>query len=229
MSESEKRIFSAKELKEFDGKDGRPAYVSYKGLVYDVSTSHLWNNGTHANRHFSGFDFTEIMENAPHNEESLLKFPVVGEISKTVTSKLTLIHKIERLHLHSIMVHFSIAYSLIVFLLAVVYIFTGNIFWERVSYYMLMLGLVAAFPSVLSGFFSWNVTYESMMIKNIFWKIILSTVLLIIISTTFIWRTVDPNLLVSETVSSYLYLALLFTLIPMLTILGHLGGRIVYH
>lgn len=229
MGNSTKRIFSIKELKEFDGKEGRPAYIAYKGLVYDVSSSHLWLNGTHADRHFSGFDFTEIIENAPHNEEALLKFPVVGEVGKPVSLKHQLAHRIEGLHFHSMLVHFPIAYSLIVFLLALVYILTGNISWERASYYMLALGFLAAPPAVLSGFFSWKVTYEGSMIKTIFWKIVLSAVLIVVITVGFIWRSADPNLLAAETSMSYLYLALLFSLIPIVAILGHLGGRIVYH
>ncbi len=229
MGNSTKRIFSIKELKKFDGKEGRPTYVAYKGLVYDVSSSHRWLNGTHMGRHFGGFDFTEVMENAPHNEEALLKFPVVGEISKLVSPKHILVHRIERLHLHSMLVHFPIAYPLIVFLLALVYILTGNISWERASYYMLTLGFLSAPTAALSGYFSWKVTYEGRMTKHILQKIVLSAVLIIVITVCFIWRSADSNLLTAETSLSYFYLTLLFSLIPIVAILGHLGGRIVYH
>jgi predicted heme/steroid binding protein len=47
------RYLTQKELKEFDGKSGKPAYVAFKGKVYDVSQSHLWVNGDHTGRHFA--------------------------------------------------------------------------------------------------------------------------------------------------------------------------------
>jgi len=227
MGNNAQQIFTIDELKEFDGKDGRPAYVCYKGLIYDVSSSKRWLNGTHMDRHFSGFDLTEIMENAPHNEERLLKFPIVGELSKTVNLKQTLVQKIERLHLHAIFVHFPIAYTLIVFLLALIYFLTGNVFWERASYLMLALGLLAALPAIVFGLFSWKVTYKGKMIKNILRKIVLSSALFIVIIISFIWRSADPELLAAESLLSHLYLALLFSLIPIVAILGHSGGRIV--
>ena len=39
--------FSKEELARYDGKNGRPAYVAYKGKVYDLSDSFLWNDGNH--------------------------------------------------------------------------------------------------------------------------------------------------------------------------------------
>jgi tetratricopeptide (TPR) repeat protein len=34
--------FSTSELKEFDGKEGRSAYVAFKGKIYDVTNSSFW-------------------------------------------------------------------------------------------------------------------------------------------------------------------------------------------
>jgi predicted heme/steroid binding protein len=74
------RVFSAKELKQFDGKKGRPAYVGHKGFVYDVSGSFHWKNGTHWVVHQAGQDLTKEMENAPHFDDLLLKFDKVGRL-----------------------------------------------------------------------------------------------------------------------------------------------------
>ena len=32
------------ELKNYDGKNGRKAYIAYKGKIYDVSESFLWKS-----------------------------------------------------------------------------------------------------------------------------------------------------------------------------------------
>ena len=127
------------------------------------------------------------------------------------------------------LVHFAIAYPLIVFLLALIYVLTGGISWERASYYILTLGFAAAPPAMLSGWFSWKVTYGGRMTRHILPKIVLSVVLIIVITVGFIWRSIDPDVLAAETFVRYLYLALLFSLIPIVAVLGHLGGRIFYH
>lgn len=78
------RSLSASELSAFDGKDNRPAYVGYKGLIYDVSTSPLFDDGAHYG-HLAGRDLTAAMAGAPHGDELLAPFPVVGKLSTTST------------------------------------------------------------------------------------------------------------------------------------------------
>ena len=70
--------FTKEELALYNGKNGKPTYVSYKGKVYDVSTSFLWKDGNHQVLHEAGVDLTAAMEQAPHGEEALEKFPVIG-------------------------------------------------------------------------------------------------------------------------------------------------------
>ncbi|MDH5267457.1 MAG: cytochrome B5 [Candidatus Bathyarchaeota archaeon] len=70
--------FTEEELIQYNGKNGNPVYVVYKGKVYDVSTSFLWKDGTHQVLHTAGVDLTEALEQAPHGGDALEKFPVVG-------------------------------------------------------------------------------------------------------------------------------------------------------
>jgi len=76
------RTFTREELREFDGREGRPAYVAFRGKVYDVSGSFLWRGGKHQVLHQAGEDLTEAMQEAPHGEELLARFPVVGELQE---------------------------------------------------------------------------------------------------------------------------------------------------
>lgn len=64
----------------FDGKEGRPAYVAYKGEVYDVTESRLWKEGSHMRRHQAGFDLTEALSQAPHGEDRVLGMPRIGSL-----------------------------------------------------------------------------------------------------------------------------------------------------
>lgn len=71
--------FTVEDLKSYDGREGRPAYVAYKGNVYDVTESAMWEEGDHGGMHDAGRDLTEEHEDAPH-EEYVLDFPQVGTV-----------------------------------------------------------------------------------------------------------------------------------------------------
>ena len=81
------RKFTRKELAFYNGKYRRPAYVGYKGKIYDLSSSFLWRNGQHQVLHNAGLDLTANISQAPHGAEFLFKFPVIGSIAKIAKSK----------------------------------------------------------------------------------------------------------------------------------------------
>ena len=62
--------FTIAELSRYDGKEGRAAYLAFKGKVYDATGSRLWKDGKHQATHFAGADLTEVIANAPHGEEN---------------------------------------------------------------------------------------------------------------------------------------------------------------
>ena len=78
------KTFTLADLAQFDGKDGRAAYVAVDGVVYDVTGSARWPEG----RHFScnldamaGNDLSEEIGQAPANMRALLgQMPVVGRL-----------------------------------------------------------------------------------------------------------------------------------------------------
>ena len=76
------RSFTTQELKRYDGKQGRPAYLAYNHTVYDVTGSFLWQDGKHMAAHFAGTDLTEELSEAPHSAALLERFLIVGTLSK---------------------------------------------------------------------------------------------------------------------------------------------------
>ena len=71
------------QLSSFDGKEGRPAYIAYKGIIYDIGGSRLWRNGQHMMKHAAGTDLTAALKNAPHGEDKVLAMPQVGMCVET--------------------------------------------------------------------------------------------------------------------------------------------------
>jgi predicted heme/steroid binding protein len=74
------KVLTKEEVAQYNGKNGNPAYVIFKGKVYDVSSSFLWKDGIHQVFHSAGVDLTNALEQAPHGGDVLEKFPVVGII-----------------------------------------------------------------------------------------------------------------------------------------------------
>ncbi len=77
--------FTEKELAKFNGKNGKPAYIAYKGKVFDVSASFLWKDGKHQVLHEAGKDLTAALQQAPHGEDVLKRFPAIGILIKNKT------------------------------------------------------------------------------------------------------------------------------------------------
>jgi predicted heme/steroid binding protein len=71
--------FTAEELAAADGKEGRPAYVAYQGVVYDLSESPMWAGGDHEGMHVAGHDLTAEQDDAPHDVH-VTDFPKVGQL-----------------------------------------------------------------------------------------------------------------------------------------------------
>jgi predicted heme/steroid binding protein len=76
--EGVQRKFNLEELKQYDGKEGRHAYIAYKGKVYDVTDNYLWIDGDHQGEHVAGKDLTEDIASAPHGEENLERVKLIG-------------------------------------------------------------------------------------------------------------------------------------------------------
>jgi len=74
------RGFTREELAQYNGRDGRPILISHRGKVYDVSESFLWQDGRHQVLHRAGVDLTGDLDKAPHGEDLLERFPVIGTL-----------------------------------------------------------------------------------------------------------------------------------------------------
>lgn len=72
------RKFRREELAKYNGKSNSPAYIAYRGKVYDVSNSFLWMGGKHQVLHEAGKDLTKDLKDAPHGPELLDRVPIIG-------------------------------------------------------------------------------------------------------------------------------------------------------
>ncbi len=222
------RRFKRDELATFDGSDGRPIYVAAEGKVYDVTGSHLWAGGRHMGVHGAGNDLSEGLQNAPHDSEVLSRFPVVGVLVEDEVIEVSLTRKIADLYPHPIISHFPIVFSTVAPLFSILFILTGEGSYELASFYVLVMGFLASPLCGLAGVFSWKVNYGSRRSSQFNRKILFTASLVIVMTTCLVWRTLVPDVLVSLSIYSYVYLILQMSLALMAGILGHTGGKIVF-
>jgi len=79
----EEQLFTARELRKQYGYDN-PAFIAYKGIVYDVSDCPRWRSGLHEHLHFPGQDLTGELFDAPHGEEVFTR-PGVKRVGKLIS------------------------------------------------------------------------------------------------------------------------------------------------
>lgn len=70
-------FISLEELARRNGQEMPEIWVGYKGKIYDVTSSELFKGGYHY-FHPTGIDLTTDMEDAPHLEDVMDDFEIVG-------------------------------------------------------------------------------------------------------------------------------------------------------
>lgn len=188
----------------------------------------MWIDGRHSDRHSAGEDLSERMVNAPHDEEVLAQFPIVGELIPEAFGN-RFVANIQRAHLHPMIVHFSESCPMLAALFVFVFVFVSQVrTFEVMAYYLIILGFFSSIGCMVTGFFSWIVGYERTLTTIFSRKIIFSFMLTAIISVLSAWRTLDRGVLTHMDKWTPVYAALVLVMVPVVIVLGHYGGRIVY-
>ena len=81
QQEADARTVSLVELESADGLDGRPAWISVTGIVFDVSQSPGWEDGEHRGV-LAGTDGTDLFVTSPHGFDTMSRTPVVGRLAE---------------------------------------------------------------------------------------------------------------------------------------------------
>jgi len=233
---TDRRRFTQQELADFDGQDGRPAYVAYEGKVFDVTESKLWRKGKHVRVHFAGVDLTREMAAAPHEADVMDRMPQVGVIAEEAGeaggpaepprwAQLVL----DR-HPHPITVHFPIALGLVAALFILLSLVFGG--WSaapylaRAAFYNLVVSALTMAPAIATGLLSWYYNYSAVWTPIYRAKTALSIVLVVL--------TLAALALKLFVVGSgagpafWVYALLVLAQAPTVVALGYYGGKITF-
>ncbi len=229
--------FDPKELSKFNGKEERPAYVAYQGRVIDVSQSKLWKGGLHMTRHHSGNDLTTDIRAAPHTPEVLDRYPQVGVMQEEEVPKRPMPKPLTRLltrfpflrrHPHPMMVHFPIVFMVSTTLFNLLYLISGVKAFEITALHCLGAGILFTPVAVLTGWYTWWLNYLAKPLRPVSIKVRFSLILIVVQVVVFVWRIAVPDILSPFEGASAVYLLLVLSLIPLVTIIGWFGAQMTY-
>jgi predicted heme/steroid binding protein/uncharacterized membrane protein len=231
--------FDIAELENYDGNNGRPVYVAYKGKVYDVSSSKLWRNGLHMKRHHAGQDMTTDIQGAPHEPDVLERYPQVGTLKKESAqvaeieiprSLAWLLEKVPMLrrHPHPMTVHFPIVFSFSTTIFSILYLITGIKSLENTALHCLGAGILFTVVAIGTGLYTWWLNYMAKPMTAAKVKIPLSLTLLVIQIIVFIWRMNVPQIMDSIRGVNVIYLLLVVSLFPVVVVIGWFGAHLTF-
>jgi predicted heme/steroid binding protein/uncharacterized membrane protein len=228
VGDVEKQI-TEDELKRCDGQEGRPAWVAFRGKVYDVSASRLWSAGMHMKRHQVGRDLTADFAAAPHDESVFQRLPLVGKLVAAERKELPRIVSLYLdLHPHPVSVHFPIALTLVSAAFLILYLVTGIESLVDAAYYALLAGIIVSPVTMLTGVVSWWYNYGHKRQPTFNGKAGLSVALFVAgVVTVGLWAVNRDAFLERETVG-WICFALVIVMSGLVLSLGKLGGTLVF-
>lgn len=223
--------FSERELIEYDGKNGRRAFIAFNGKVYDVTDSSKWREGLHFRAHSAGIDLSNSLNDSTHGPEVLAGFPVVGDFdtAEEISSfKRFLVYTANR-HAHSIFSHFTVSSFVLapIILICSMAIPTWKPF-ESLSFQLLFIGFLSLPFSISTGLISWWAKYSFDLSGLIKKKLMFSFFLLIVSTIIVFWRLLGSDLILWNLSLWLLYACLNLFAFLCNAILGKVGGELTF-
>lgn len=229
--------FDPEELAQCDGKDERAAHIVHRGKVIDVSKSKLWQGGVHMKRHHAGRDLTTDLQAAPHGPEVLDRYPQVGILEKEGIPEIKVPRALDgllakfpmlRRHPHPMTVHFPIVFMFCTPVFNILYLITGTKAFEWTALHCLAGGILFTVVALLTGFYTWWLNYMARPLKAVTIKRRLAIAMLVTEIVVFIWRIKVPSILDCFGIASLIYLLLVLSFLPMVTIMGWYGAKLTF-
>lgn len=229
--------FDLGEIEKYNGKEGNPVYVVHGGKVYDVSESRLWKTGTHMKRHPAGKDLTVDIQAAPHEADVLQRYPQVGIVKPQddleieipdILARLLASFPMLRRHPHPMTVHFPIVFMFSTTLFNILFLATGHRPFELTALHCLGAGVLFTIVTIMTGLYTWWLNYFSKPSKATTIKKRTSFIMLTVAVVAFVWRLSVPDVLVQLQGAGFIYLLLILSLLPLVTVIGWFGAELTF-
>ena len=127
---------------------------------------------------------------------------------------------------HAIAAHFSNGLIPVAVLYLLLTLSTGNVYFEHTIEHLIVIVLLAIPVSFFSGIHDWKKKYRAAKAPVFINKIRLSGLLFLLCASAVGIRLAVPDVMSRPGIEHWLYIALLFSMLPVVTLLGHYGGKL---
>lgn len=222
------------ELEQYDGKEGRPAYIAYKGVIYDVTDNIHWEGGEHMGQLHAGQDLTPYLEQAPHGEEVFEELKRVGTLEADPAEPSASPEKGEsgvrewyrKYHPHPMTVHFPIALHFFAGGMDLLFLADPTEAYEISVFYAFFAATFMGGVAMIPGLLSWGINYGFSKARAFMVKLYVSILTVVLGTIVIIMRLESPDLAYGDGAASYVYHGTVFGTVACVIILGYYGGKI---
>lgn len=82
---SASQVWTLDILSQYNGMNGKPAYIAVNGTIYDVTSLGAWSGGVHRGIQ-AGQDITALFAKSPHSSSILKQAPIIGQLGDVMNS-----------------------------------------------------------------------------------------------------------------------------------------------
>jgi len=133
-----------------------------------------------------------------------------------------------RRHPHPMTVHFPIAFLMAAPAFTALFLFTGEAALETTAFHCLGAGILFSAVGIATGLYTWWLNYLARPLRAVRIKIPLALAAFGTAGALFLWRLLRPEVLFMPGGSRLLFLLLLFSLVPMVTVIGWFGASMTF-
>ncbi len=127
---------------------------------------------------------------------------------------------------HAIAAHFSNGLIPVAVLYLILTLATANSYFEHTVEHLILIVVLAIPVSFFSGIHDWKTKYRAAKAPVFIKKIRLSCLLFALCASAVAIRLSSPDVMSQQGIDHWLYLVTLFSMLPVVTLLGHYGGKL---
>lgn len=132
------------------------------------------------------------------------------------------------LHLHPISAHLPNGLLPVILLFLLIYFITDNMAFEKTIFYLNTVVALTTPFTFAAGILDWHLRYDRVIARIFTEKIILSLILLTITLPVMLMRILYPDILISLSKLTWVYVCGILLQTCLVIRLGYLGGKLVF-
>ena len=125
-------------------------------------------------------------------------------------------------------VHFPIVFMLSYPVFNLLFWVTGNRSFETTAFHCLGGGIIFMVVAMATGFFTWWFNYMGRMIKPVAIKIPASVVGIVLAVIAFVWRWMNPEVMLDLQGINVVYFLCSLAFIPLISVIGWYGATLTF-